>query len=236
MPLIFHVSDLHFGREDTHAVARFAAAVAAERPEAVIVTGDLTMRARSTEFAAASAWLARLDTQLSIDPGNHDLPYYNPVRRFFRPYKRSSRVEAALEKPLKLPGVAVVPLRTTSRFQWRFNQASGIVHPHRVEAAIATLAALPDDTVKIVTCHHPLVGEETRGGTRAIQALAEAGADLILSGHVHDPFDRTWDNGRARVRMIGAGTLSERTRHGPPSFNAIRIDGRAIDVSVRLLD
>src|SRR4051812_42090198 len=75
---LFHVSDLHFGREDAAAVARFAEIVRAERPDAVICTGDLTMRARSREFAAATDWLKSLGVPVTIEPGNHDLPYFNP--------------------------------------------------------------------------------------------------------------------------------------------------------------
>lgn len=235
MVLLFHVSDLHFGSEDRGALAAFAAAIRADRPDAVLLTGDLTMRARSAEFAAAAAWLGGLGVPVAIDPGNHDLPYYNPLKRLFRPYRRAARLAAALERPPSLPGVAIVPLRTTSRFQWRINQAEGVVHAHRIEAAAAALAAIPRATVKIVTCHHPLAGERTRGGTRAIAALAAAGADLILSGHAHDPFDREWSNGIDTVRLVGAGTLSERTRHGPPSYNAVSIDGRAIGIETRPL-
>ena len=235
MTRIFHVSDLHFGQADLAALEWFSGAVRDERPDAVIITGDLTMRARSAEYAAASAWLATLSVPLSIEVGNHDLPALNLFKRFFKPYSRYTRMEAAIERPLDLPGVAVVPLRTTSRFQLRTNWAHGVVHRHRVEAAVALLDALDDDVMKIVTCHHPLVGERTRGGTRAVAALARAGADLILSGHVHDPFDRMWSDGVASTRLVGAGTLSERTRATPPSFNAIEMENGAIDVAVRAL-
>ena len=54
---LFHVSDVHFGREDAAAVAWFDALVKAERPDAVIMTGDLTMRARRSEFEAGLGWL-----------------------------------------------------------------------------------------------------------------------------------------------------------------------------------
>jgi len=78
MTLLFHASDLHFGAEDTAALAWFAQAVTDQQPDAVIITGDLTMRARSAEFAAAQAWLADLGRPVLIEPGIHDLPYFTP--------------------------------------------------------------------------------------------------------------------------------------------------------------
>ena len=114
MPRLFHVSDLHFGRADHEALEWFAGRVREERPDAVIVTGDLTMRARRAEYAAASEWLGRLQVPLSIEPGNHDLPYFNPWKRLFSPYERFRSLERALEKPLAVPGVWVVPLKTTA--------------------------------------------------------------------------------------------------------------------------
>ncbi|MGH6979248.1 MAG: metallophosphoesterase family protein, partial [Brevundimonas sp.] len=77
MTRLFHVSDLHFGREDPAAVEWFAQVVAEERPDAVICTGDLTMRARSREFVRAAGYLESLSVPLTVEPSNHDLPYFN---------------------------------------------------------------------------------------------------------------------------------------------------------------
>jgi 3',5'-cyclic AMP phosphodiesterase CpdA len=63
MTKLFHVSDVHFGKEDPAAIAWFKACVEAERPDAVIMTGDLTMRARTHEFEAGGEWLKSLAAQ-----------------------------------------------------------------------------------------------------------------------------------------------------------------------------
>ena len=242
MTRLFHVSDLHFGREDKEAVAWFAETVRAEKPDAVICTGDLTMRARAREFEAAARYLEALPVPLTVEPGNHDLPYFNPFDRFFRPYRHYGRVERAVEKPLDLPGVTVVPLKTTARFQWRHNWSWGVVGRRSLDRALALLKEVGDDHMKIVACHHPLVdkqGLESSGrtlhGRRALQALAEAGADAVLSGHVHDPFDVEHVIAGRTIRKIGAGTLSERTRSTPPSFNELRIENGVLHVELRTL-
>ena len=233
MARLFHVSDLHFGRADQQALDWFAASVRNERPDAVIITGDLTMRARSAEYAAAAEWLAKLDVPLSIEPGNHDLPYYNPWKRIFSPYKRFRRIERALEKPLMVPGVWLVPLKTTARAQWRFNWSWGVVSRKSLEEALVLLEAKPPDHVALVACHHPLVGKEEHGatlrGAKALEVLSEAGAHAVLSGHVHDAFDFC----RQGVRLIGAGTLSERVRLTRPSFNELRVADGGLDVLTR---
>ena len=107
--------------------------------------------------------------------------------------------------------------------------------------SLRALNSLPSDKVKLIAAHHPLVDADTRssgstrGGLRALQALQEAGAAAVLTGHVHDPFDIVRPTGNGMVRLIGAGTLSERVREHPPSYNRITIEGGAIDVEARYM-
>ena len=218
----------------------FAALVHAERPDAVICTGDLTMRARKEEFAAAADWLKGLGVPVTVEPGNHDLPYFNPVARLLDPYRRYRAVEAMLERPLDLPGVMIVPLKTTARLQFR-NLSWGRVSRAGLKTALERLAEKPLGGVALVACHHPLIPNrftgrgETRHGAGALALLAEAGADAVLSGHVHDAFDIAHHEAGRVVRLIGAGTLSERVRTTPPSFNEIRVDSGRLKVTARTM-
>jgi 3',5'-cyclic AMP phosphodiesterase CpdA len=236
---LFHVSDVHFGREDKAAVAWFDALVAAEQPDAVVMTGDLTMRARPSEFEAGLDWLKGLGRPVTLEVGNHDLPYWNMLDRIFRPYHRYHVVERIIEQPLDLPGVTIVPLVTTRRAQWRFNWSKGYVSRKALAKTLGLIADAPKDRLIFVAAHHPLIEPHTKAsaqthrGAEAIAALAEAGADAVLTGHVHDAFDIAHRVDGRTVRMIGAGTLSERTRADPPSFNEIRVDGGAFEVVCR---
>ena len=233
---LFHVSDLHFGTEDGAALAWFAAAVAADKPDAVIMTGDLTASARRREFTAACRYLVGLGVPVTVELGNHDMPMWNLWERFTDPYRRFDNLERTVERPLALPGVSVIPLRTATRAQLRRNWAEGIVRRHRLAATIDLLAAAPLDNLKIVACHHPLGGvgvrHATRGGARALAALKASGAGVVLSGHTHEPFDMLVDG----VRLIGAGTLSERTRVSRPSFNRLSIDDGALAVVAQVME
>lgn len=241
MTRLFHVSDVHFGREDREAIAWFDDLVHREQPDAVIMTGDLTLQARRSEFASGLAWLQGLGVPATVEVGNHDLPYFNLYERFFRPYRRYLSVERMIETPLELPGVTIVPMVTTARFQWRFNWSKGYVAKRELAKALALTKAAPKGTRVFVACHHPLIEPHTRmsaqthHGAEALQALAEAGAQAVLTGHVHDPFDIAHNVGGHTIRLIGAGTLSERTRDTPPSFNEIRIGAEGFSVKVRTL-
>ena len=242
MTRLFHVSDLHFGKADQAALDWFARTVASERPDAVICTGDLTMRARRREFEAAGRYLGALPVPVTVEPGNHDLPYFNLFDRFVRPYGRYGEVERMVERPLDLSQATVVPLKTTARAQRRWNWSWGVVGRTSLDRALALLAAADPEHVKIVACHHPLVNRQglegprgTLGGQAALRALAEAGADVVLSGHVHDPFDVEHVIAGRTIRKIGAGTLSERTRSHPPSFNELKIERGVLHVEHRTL-
>lgn len=239
---LFHVSDVHFGAEDPVALDWFRERVADEKPDAVVMTGDLTMRARTREFEAGAKWLQSLGVPLTVEVGNHDIPYYSdPLRRLFRPYKRYAAIEQVLEKPLDLPGIAIIPLKTTARAQWRWNWSKGYVNSRRIERTLALVRQVPKGKLIFVAAHHPLVDHgtqssgATRGGKRTLAALADAGVHAVLTGHVHDPFDVPWERNGWTVRLIGAGTLSLRTRESPPAFNELRIDGDRFETLARTM-
>jgi 3',5'-cyclic AMP phosphodiesterase CpdA len=238
---IFHISDLHFGLEDRHALSWVAECITRERPDAVAITGDLTMRARHREFAAACQWIKALDVPVTVEVGNHDLPYFNLAERFLDPYRRFRTIEGLVEREIDLPGLAVVSLRTTARAQWRLNWSKGTVNARALNQTLAAIDALPQGTRALVACHHPLVEAGTRGkaltrgGSRALAELARRNVAAVLSGHVHDAFDLVHDTPNGPVRMIGAGTLSLRTRTTPPSFNELSIGPDRIAVKVRNL-
>lgn len=239
MTRLFHVSDIHFGAEDRAALDWFADRVADERPDAVIVTGDLTMRARRHEFAAAQAWLEALGRPITVEVGNHDLPYFNPWARFVTPYRRFQALERMIERPLELRGVSIVPLKTTARAQLRLNWSKGYVSSRAINRTLVQVADAPDDHLVLVACHHPLVEagtrstSNTRGGRAALEALAAAGAHGVLTGHVHDAFDIAHPTATGPVRLIGAGTLSERVRDTRPSFNELRVADGALETRIR---
>lgn len=239
---IFHLSDIHFGLENNRALDWVKQEIAEKQPDAVAITGDLTMRARHREFAAATEWINSLNAPVTVEVGNHDMPYFNPFERFFAPYKRFHGMDEKVEREIDLGRLVIVPLKTAVRMQPRMNWSKGWVSSAALEKCLAAIDALPAERRVLVTAHHPLreVGTQgtalTKHGDKALRELARRGVAAVLSGHVHDAFDIMEETAEGPVRMIGAGTLSKRTRSTPPSFNEIIWDGDDLSVTVRNLE
>ncbi|MBZ6378451.1 MULTISPECIES: metallophosphoesterase family protein [Pacificimonas] len=135
---------------------------------------------------------------------------------------------------LDLADGRIVPLKTTARFQLRLNWSLGNIDRKSIRAAEAQVDRAPRGRTVLVASHHPLVDVRvagtrtrvrgrTRGGADALRRLACAGADGVLTGHVHTPFHEERHIEGRRVHLIGAGTLSQRLREHVPSFNDIRL-------------
>ena len=240
--LLFHLSDIHFGLEDDRALDWVMQEIAEKRPAAVAITGDLTMRARSREFEAACHWIRSLDAPVTVEVGNHDLPYFNLIERFTTPYRRFRGIQGLIDSEIDLPDIAIVPLKTVRRWQPRWPWSHGWVTQKALERTLHAIDSLPPGTRALVACHHPLVEAGThgkawtRGGDRALAELARRNVLATLSGHVHDPFDIVRQTPEGPVRMIGAGTLSQRIRSTPQSFNELTWDGETLKVCARNID
>ena len=241
---IFHCSDVHFGVENRAALDAFAKAAIDERADLVLCTGDVTQRAKHSEFAAARDYFAQFDCPVVLCAGNHDMPYYDMWERFTDPYRRYRRLKSGISSAaFRSPDVVLVPLKSTVRIQPRFPWSDGFVTDEALAETIAHLKGLKGDKrQKLIICHHPLLGENegaknpTIGGDAAFAALAAAGGDVVISGHVHIPFDLTRERGGHSMRMLGVGTLSTRLRGSPPSYRVLTCAlGQPIEAELRTL-
>ena len=232
---IAHLSDVHFGGEEPGAVEAAIEAVAAFAPTLTAVTGDLTLNGVPREFQAARAWLDRLPKPLLVTPGNHDTPYWNLVLRALVPFDRyRTYIGAPQLAGYDAPGLAARCLNSARGAQPRLDWSKGAM-------ALKPLKAIDwgsSATLKVFGCHHPLMdiaGAPVTGGVhrgdRAAAILAEAGVDLILTGHVHVPFALALPGATSPCYALGAGTLSIRTRGTPASFSTIVADSAAFQVT-----
>jgi 3',5'-cyclic AMP phosphodiesterase CpdA len=236
---IAHLSDLHFGDENARALEAATDWLAERRPDLVVVSGDLTRFGERREFAAAAAWLRRLRSARLVTPGNHDAPYIAWPERLFAPFRRfEAAIGPARAQRLDAPGLRVRGINTARGAQPRLNWSKGQVAPELARAAALDLAGAAPGAARIVVCHHPLVemlGEPVTarvwGGREAARTFAEAGVDLVLSGHLHVPFAWTYPFGDGRTLAVGAGTLSTRERGAPAGFNLVDIERAAIRIA-----
>jgi 3',5'-cyclic AMP phosphodiesterase CpdA len=234
-----HLSDIHFGGENTQAVAAAAEHVNGGDFDLTIVSGDLTRYGEKAEFAAAAAWLAQLKGPKLVTPGNHDAPYIAWAERIFTPFHRFEAAIGPAQSQTHLGGgFAVRGINTARGAQPRLNWSKGQIAGAQVREAAAWFEQVPRECFRILVCHHPLMemigGPMTArvwGGETAAKAFAEAKVDLVLSGHIHAPFAWPYPFVDGKTYAVGAGTLSIRERGVPPGFNVVEIEGAAIRVA-----
>jgi 3',5'-cyclic AMP phosphodiesterase CpdA len=240
--LVAHLSDLHFGRHDPAVVDALLASLAEARPDLVVVSGDLTQRARRHEFAAARAFLDRLGAPALVVPGNHDVPLYNVANRFLRPLARFRRYIGLDEQPLYRDGELAVLGVNTARSLTVKNGRVSFEQMGRIRAAFA---GLPARCWRVLVTHHPLLPPDGAGraletvgrAAPALAAVAEAGVELLLSGHHHRAFSgdaATYLAAHHAVLVAQAGTATSTRIRGsdPNSFNLLHFGAAELTVTI----
>jgi 3',5'-cyclic AMP phosphodiesterase CpdA len=239
MRTLVHLSDLHFGRVDDALLAPLRELVERIAPDVVVVSGDLTQRAKSEEFEQARAYLDTLPGPQIIVPGNHDISLYNVFRRFVQPLKRYKRyITDDLEPSFVDDEIAVVGVNTARSLTFK----DGRVNKEQVEQIRAQLSALDENVVRIVVTHHPFdlpkTGDDDDLVDRApmaMQTFADCGVDILLSGHLHlshaaNTAERyKISNFAALVVQAGTAT-STRGRGEVNAFNVVRVDSARVEV------
>lgn len=221
--ILMQISDTHFGTERPWVVEALVRLVHEQRPRVLLLSGDITQRGTRAQYAAARAFIDRLPvpTVLAL-PGNHDIPLFNLAVRLLAPYARHRQAFGdELEPMLDWPGLLLLTVNTT---RW-YRHVDGEVSPAQRERVAQRLARAQPSQVRIVVTHQPLAvtrpeDERNRlhGHAAATRRWAEAGADLVLGGHIHLPFVRALHEhvpGLNRpMWAVQAGTaVSRRVRH-----------------------
>ena len=240
MKTLAHISDLHFGRLDPKVLEPLRSKLHALAPNLLVVSGDLTQRARKSQFRDAREYLDTLPKPQLVVPGNHDIPLYNVFKRFLAPlanYRRAMGDD--LEPDYFDDEMAVVGVNTARSLVFK----GGRINEKQAEAVRAKLCGQPEGVTKVVVTHHPFdvpkhSGEEDQivGRARmALEKLAGCGADLLLSGHLHEGHvGHTAERYRiagVSALVVQAGTAtSSRTRESPNSFNLLRVEDNHVEV------
>jgi 3',5'-cyclic AMP phosphodiesterase CpdA len=244
MARLVHLSDLHFGAHDERLVEGVNWAVDQLKPDLVVISGDFTQRARTEQFKEACEFLEGLRDRghevLGV-PGNHDVPLYDVLRRFLSPLARYRRfIDDTLCPFIEFPGVAVLGINTARSLTFK----EGRVSEQQVEFIRETFARTPQETVRVLVTHHPLfaltVGDEVQRAIGrqelALDAIEDAGVDILLAGHMHhasshDAGDLVTRAGGTLVVQAGTAT-STRVREQEQSFNTIDIADDCVTITV----
>ena len=234
MSVLLHISDTHFGTERAPVVAALRTLIQCDAPSLVVLSGDVTQRATAVQFRAARAFIDSLaPVPVLIVPGNHDIALFDLMSRCLRPYARYQRaLGAELEPESAAPGWLVIGVNTTRRFR----HVEGALSRAQIERVAARLRQAGPQQLRVVALHQPIavITKEdeqhlVRRHAEAAICWAEAGADLVLGGHIHLPYvcavHEQLPGLSRRLWAIQAGTaISHRIRGGTGnSINIIRL-------------
>lgn len=220
MPCILHLSDLHFGTEQTPVMQAIQQLSHQLQPDLLILSGDITQRAQPQEFAAARRFVDSLHIgQQLIIAGNHDIPLFEPLLRLFTPYQRFQQSFGAVEPVISTSQLLAIGVKTTRRYL----HTDGLVSSQQIARVSQLLRAASPEQLKLIVTHQPIAviraEDETnllKGREAAIAHWSQAGADLILGGHIHLPYSCAIHQQYSLARPlwgIQAGTaISSRTR------------------------
>ncbi|HEY8435330.1 MAG TPA: metallophosphoesterase [Sphingomicrobium sp.] len=244
MARLVHLSDLHFGAHDELLVDAVEARVDELKPDLVVISGDFTQRAKTEQFRDACQFLERLQDSghevLGV-PGNHDVPLYDVLRRFLSPLARYRRfIDDSLCPFVELPGLTVLGINTARSLTFK----DGRINQDQVAFIRDTFARTPRDSFRVLVTHHPLFALEVEGQMApaigrqelALDAIQEAGVDLLLAGHnhhasSHSASDLVTRAGGALVVQAGTAT-STRVREQEQSFNVIDVADASVMITV----
>lgn len=227
MTRILHLSDLHFGRVSGDLVEPLVRAIDEIAPDLVAISGDLTQRARVSQFREAAAFIERLSPPVVCVPGNHDTPLDNLFLRFLFPWRRYRRhISSELEPVVANAGFALVGVNTVNPFAWQ----SGRIGAGHIARMRRGFQSAPAGVTRIVLMHHPLEHPPDlpkrgmRGARRAMAAFADSGAELALCGHLHAARAAPHEAAPGLLLVQSGTSLSSRTRDEENSFNLVTID------------
>ena len=242
MTLLLQISDPHFGTEQPPVVAALLRLANALQPDLVVMSGDITQRARRAQFSAARAFVDAIDAigaaPCVVVPGNHDIPLYNLFARIAHPYANYQRVFGDdLEPVFESAELLVIGVNTTRAYR----RKDGEISAKQVERVVRRLGDATPLQLRIVVTHQPVVAARANdirnllhGRKHAIERWSQAGVDLILGGHIHLPYVTplhvAYKNLPHRMWAVQAGTaLSSRVRgRVPNSVNVIDFDASTI--------
>ena len=240
MRVVVQLSDLHFGAIDERLLAPLRERVHALSPHLVVVSGDLTQRAKPHQFDAARRWLDGLPRPQVVVPGNHDVPLYNVALRFLTPLRRYRRhFSADLEPSFVDDEIAVMGVSTARALVFK----GGRINEAQIERVRAAFCRLPDHMTKVVVTHHPFdmpddwedQGQVAGRAEKALRRLAKCGADVYVSGHLHKSHSGELASplelqGVAPLFVAAGTATSTRGRGEQNSFNVLRMGPREIEV------
>ena len=245
MKKIAHISDLHFDTEDKQIAEALLRDINEIGCDVLVVSGDLTQRARSGQFKNAKKYLDRFPFPKVIVPGNHDIPLFDIFRRFLAPLKRYKEIITDDLSPLFNDGeLAVYGINTARSLTWK----EGRISYEQMKDMERKLCTIPNEVFKVVVTHHPFIPPPEDDGIKlvgrsqkALEVIDKCYIDLLLAGHLHVQYSGNVQpyypkSVGSSIVSQAATAISQRVREEPNAYNMIYLDTYNIDINVRVWD
>jgi 3',5'-cyclic AMP phosphodiesterase CpdA len=249
---VLHASDLQCGRPfRPHAAEALIRLAEALSPDVVVVSGDLTQRAKKREYETVNSILARLpDVPTIVTPGNHDVPLFRIFERLVSPYRNwRAAISPELNTVTEVEGATFVALNSSAP---RRAIVNGRIDPYQLDFAESAFAHAAPTNVRALVIHHHFVpvpdrtdGRPLPGATGLVRRFEEMGVDFVLGGHVHQTHIRTssdllGERERPGIPLITCGTTTSWRGRGPEAqhntLNVIRVDPDRVEIVPHMLN
>ncbi|MFP4370416.1 MAG: metallophosphoesterase family protein [Candidatus Kapaibacterium sp.] len=240
MRKVVHISDLHFGAVNEKAERAIVRDINEISPDLLVVSGDMTMRAKTKQFMQAEEFLSKFDSPIVAIPGNHDISLFNIFRRFYKPLKRFRKFITDHKFPAyEDDEIAAFGINTARSLTIK----GGRVSKTQIKEAREKLCSIDEGKFKILVIHHNIIptpgspDESFLGRANLLlDEIEDCRLDMMLAGHVHRAYieyPESAEPGKKFTILLSAGTaISTRTRNEPNSFNLLEIDGNVLDIKI----
>jgi 3',5'-cyclic AMP phosphodiesterase CpdA len=236
MKTLIHLSDLHFGTEFPGVTDILINEIKNIRPDLLVISGDLTQRARHAQFAKAKKFLAALQQYpLVCVPGNHDISLYNPLERFLYPFAKYKKwIFKTLSSQWTDENLAVLGISSVTPYK----PMSGYITTNELELIKGFFAKFPDHFIKIIVMHHNLIRsvrhEIINDSEKIIEIFSNLEINLVLSGHIHQSRVELLKHKRTKnLYVVTAGTAISSRTIDPNSFNILKVDQEKFILTVQ---